>query len=1451
MRRRLIAPLLALALPLLSVPLAAGTAMAPAAIAHAATIPNRAPALGSHTPKIEPPAQRVVRGVRVAAGDEIVTGRGDPDGWHLYAASSGGGWRWHPLATLQPGGAGDERWIGQQCLTGDGRFVVAVVAPWHAQNDEAGRDRGAFAYVVDAHSGVVRPLLAGVSLAYFDPGCGVGGRVALTSFLGSDEQATQVTVADTATGKVMWRRHFGGELTSAVPAGDGRQVFAARGGAIERFGRAGAPAIVGQVDGQAFDLRPNNLGGVDLLAARPGGSTAAVWRLAGHTLTRLASGTLGTIKLFAGRAGRSVVAGASSTATGAAGAVRALAMAPRQAGGAGAETASLDGGAVLIPGVRASGTRATGVRASGASSAAAGGAGPRLLTADLPAEVAAPARALPAAPAVPAAANFTTPKCAVPRNDPAIQVPQPTAEQVQWAIQEAVHGDLTNQIYPNGRPAGAFNLGLPAYEPSLDFPETVPVPMQVVEAVIAQESNWDQASWHALPGLAGNPLIADYYGLNSSGGATIDYDQADCGYGLGQLTDIMTAGAPGISLATQEKVAVDYEENIAATVQALANKWNQLSRLGITMNDGQPQHLENWYFTAWAYNTGVHPDDGYGNYGLGWANNPINPAYPVDRTPFLVKNYGDADHPQDWPYQEKVIGWMETPLHTLDGSEAYNGTSEVGLIPGCCLLPKPLHTDMCDATDHCVPNQFCPTIDVPCSPAPAPAPEACQLNPGNNTPNDEQYHCWWHEHVQDWGCPAALPDTLSRICGMDGWDDYVTFPAPEPSAANPNPPVCGGGLPANAIVVDEQPTDLNLAGCPNPPTQWANQGTFSVQFGTSIPDGAPLGEIDFHQLGAGFGGHLWFTHTYQSGDLQDDVTGTWTPAPSVLSRGLYKIEVFVPDSAAGADQAPYTVFTGTGGSVTTTLSQAAYGNQWVSIGDYALQPGASVQLDNRTADGDGVTDIAYNAVAFVPQGPGTYVSIGDSYSSGQGAGDYDPATNSATNSCHRSAHSLALQFAAGPPEVYPPGNIVNVACSGASIPDLTSAGQYEPAQISQIPADASLVTLTIGGNDAGFAGVLARCVLLLSCEDYYTQNDSNNLDVTIDNLATPLTNLYEAVRAQAPGARVVVLTYPQILSPPGPLSGCAGELGMASSDISWLIEETNHLDDVISNAAGAAGVEVLDERDAFVGHEICSAAPWVNGLQIFSDYSDSFHPNTAGYSQEAADLAAYLAQNPVVPAVAAAATTAPAGATAAAAAATPAWTWKKPLPGIPSLVQATNELAQLSRPGNVLDYVTQPVGYYHADWTKPNGCAMNYRVQQRDASYVTLGPDNCAPDFGIWQDPYFDMNVGWDEVQVDHVVPQRNAYDSGAYLWTDATGAFDSKRWRDFANDINGLELLTISSYGNNQKSDMSPDEWMPPNEDFDCTYTKMWIDVKYHYDLTITPAELATLQKELTYCAT
>jgi hypothetical protein len=173
----------------------------------------------------------------------------------------------------------------------------------------------------------------------------------------------------------------------------------------------------------------------------------------------------------------------------------------------------------------------------------------------------------------------------------------------------------------------------------------VSVPRSVMVAIDAQESNFNQASWHALPGIAGDPLIADYYGAGDAID-TINYPAADCGYGVAQVTTGMAATDTSISPHGQMKVAVDYQENIAAGLNILEQTWNQLYAAGITANGGDPKYLENWFLATWAYNTGIQPTAAFGNtsgctpgptYGPGWdvgsglVEQPRNPDYDPNR----------------------------------------------------------------------------------------------------------------------------------------------------------------------------------------------------------------------------------------------------------------------------------------------------------------------------------------------------------------------------------------------------------------------------------------------------------------------------------------------------------------------------------------------------------------------------------------------------------------------------------------------------------------------------------------------------------------------------------------------------------------------------------------------------------------------------------------------------
>jgi len=286
----------------------------------------------------------------------------------------------------------------------------------------------------------------------------------------------------------------------------------------------------------------------------------------------------------------------------------------------------------------------------------------------------------PGSPSTPVSADRT---CAVALDDPTIQAYQPTFQQVEWAADQAVQGTLTDT-----RPAGLYGSSLSAYTPQGPnglFPlPTIDgggsLPAQVLLGVLTTESNLQQASMHVIQGQTANALSSfNWYG-NWTNGETdntglVNWANSDCGYGIGQITSGMcVAGNPngnnecaGQSTTTmtaeqQLAVAVDYQANIAAAARLLILDWNNLYTLGITPTDvippaedlfdpDQSEYIGMWYMAIWAYNSGLEPGspalgnpnncspgpgctDGEGNWGLGYADNPINPAYPPDRPNF-------------------------------------------------------------------------------------------------------------------------------------------------------------------------------------------------------------------------------------------------------------------------------------------------------------------------------------------------------------------------------------------------------------------------------------------------------------------------------------------------------------------------------------------------------------------------------------------------------------------------------------------------------------------------------------------------------------------------------------------------------------------------------------------------------------------------------------------------
>lgn len=150
------------------------------------------------------------------------------------------------------------------------------------------------------------------------------------------------------------------------------------------------------------------------------------------------------------------------------------------------------------------------------------------------------------------------------------------------------------------------------------------------------------------------------------------------------------------------------------------------------------------------------------------------------------------------------------------------------------------------------------------------------------------------------------------------------------------------------------------------------------------------------------------------------------------------------------------------------------------------------------------------AQAAQPAAEGGYVALGDSYSSGLGAGSY----LAPSGECKRSTRSYAYLWAAA----NSPSTFDFTACAGARTDDVLAS------QLGPLSAATSLVSITIGGNDAGFMNVMVTCVLQ---SDSACVSRVNTARAYVDStLPGKLDNVYSAIRAKAPSARVVVLGYP-------------------------------------------------------------------------------------------------------------------------------------------------------------------------------------------------------------------------------------------------------------------------------------------------------------------------------------
>ncbi len=221
-----------------------------------------------------------------------------------------------------------------------------------------------------------------------------------------------------------------------------------------------------------------------------------------------------------------------------------------------------------------------------------------------------------------------------------------------------------------------------------------------------------------------------------------------------------------------------------------------------------------------------------------------------------------------------------------------------------------------------------------------------------------------------------------------------------------------------------------------------------------------------------------------------------------------------------------------------------------------------------------------------------YAALGDSYSSGVGTRVFYEESGE----CDRS------------PDAYPPkiaskhSYTLNFeACSGAKTPEVIEK------QLGKLTSSTALVTISIGGNDAGFSNVMLNCALYyFTCGSAISEAD----EYIAKTLPGKLETTYKDIRAKATTAEVIVLGYPKLFTKEG--TTCNVNF-LTSGNEKKINESAEKIDAVIKARAEALKFKFVNPTSAFESHEVCAKEEWLNGQS--NPLSESYHPNVKGQEE--------------------------------------------------------------------------------------------------------------------------------------------------------------------------------------------------------------------------------------------
>lgn len=283
----------------------------------------------------------------------------------------------------------------------------------------------------------------------------------------------------------------------------------------------------------------------------------------------------------------------------------------------------------------------------------------------------------------------------------------------------------------------------------------------------------------------------------------------------------------------------------------------------------------------------------------------------------------------------------------------------------------------------------------------------------------------------------------------------------------------------------------------------------------------------------------------------------------------------------------------------------------------------------------------------------TYLALGDSFTSGEGETEdrfYKAGTNNSSNRCHLS--SRAYPFLLSGAMNIPKTHVASVACAGATIKDIVGArdGQYTnrplalenflPGNISQSEFveyyQPAVVTVGIGGNDAGLMGKLKTCAMPDICEWVSDPDLHIGAAKEIQRLFYKLRDMYQRLKEQYDGILYAV-GYPHIINPEGMCDPVTTTLFTYAERI-FMKQSLTYLNEVIKAAAESTGITYLDIENSLTGQALCSkfSSRAINGVRFGDDIAlvsslpmlklignETFHPTPEGHDT----IARYIIEN--------------------------------------------------------------------------------------------------------------------------------------------------------------------------------------------------------------------------------